>query len=118
MPGAPTLVERTDEGGNVLTRYILGNCTHCGTAGIAGILCLYCDGKQIFRVLRMDNYFMHAGNVAITCNRPVVHNDPLRQGFIYTDPTTQQRIEIMDYDEIEWDEMIEGIQNRNNDEDH
>ena len=71
----------------------------------------------MFRVLKMDNYYMHAGNTAIICNRPVMHNDPLRPGFIFTDPTTQQRIEIVNYDEFEWDEMIEGIQNRN-DEDH
>ena len=118
MSGTPTLVERKDTEGNLLSRYILGNCTYCGTGGIAGLPCLFCSGKQTFRVLKMDNIYMHAGNVAIVCCRPTTHNDPLRPGFIFTDPTTQQRIEIVNYDEFEWDEMIEGIQKRNNDEDH
>ena len=61
---------------------------------------------------------MHAQDTAIVCGRPVMHNDPLRPGFMYTDPNTQQRIEIVNYGELEWDEMIEGIQERNHEEDH
>ena len=118
MPGAPTFVERRDTTGKLLLKYILGNCTHCGTGGIAGLPCLLCDGKQIYRVLRMDNYYMNAGNVALVCNRPTTHADPFRPGFMFTDPNKQQRIEFVDYDEIEWDAMIESIQNRNNEEDH
>ena len=35
---------------------------------------------------------------------------------MFTDPSTQ-RIEIVNYGELEWDEMIEGIQKRNEERD-
>ena len=73
---------------------------------------MLCDGKQTYRVLKMENLYMCAINTAIVCGQPTVHNDALRPGFVFTDPSTQ-RIEVVNYGEFEWDDMMDAIHKRN-----
>ena len=102
MPNYPTIFQ------GPLGEYVLGNCTGCLTAGVAGETCNNC-AKQKYRVIKMEGLYINAIDLARINHMQVVHPTDPKQ---YTDPSKQQFEEVA-YEEFEFDAIVEQAQVRN-----
>ena len=110
--------ESSDSGffNSVVARYTLGNCKRCFAAGTAGTMCPHCDGEP-FKLIKMDGFFVHARNLALTCYRRTVHGGLPADFPRFSDGITANQawgtVEILSLDEWDFDKMVEEAQDRN-----